>query len=215
VFASFGNLANSMEQWILALGGSPWVYPALTAFAIVDGFFPPIPSESAVIALAAAATSGGGPNLILVIAFAAVGAWGGDQIAYQIGSMVDVRTLRIMRGERAQKALDWAEHALEHRGPAFIIGARYVPIGRVAVNMTAGGVHYPRRFFMLLAAIAATTWAIYSAAIGIAAGFLLHDQPILAILVGMVGGLLIGTLVEKIMNVRSRRKVAKMIASED
>jgi membrane-associated protein len=215
VFASFGNLANSMESWILALGGSPWVYPALTAFAIVDGFFPPIPSESAVIALAAAATSGGGPNLSLVILFAAVGAWCGDQIAYQIGSMVNVRTLRIMRGDRAQKTLDWAEHALEHRGPVFIIAARYVPIGRVAVNMTAGGVHYPRRLFMLLAAIAATTWAIYSAVIGVAAGIVLHDQPMLAIVVGVVGGLLIGTLIQKVMSVRSRRKVAAMIASED
>src|SRR5659263_560181 len=123
-----------MEQWILALGGSPWVYPALTAFAIVDGFFPPIPSESAVIALAAAATSGGGPNLILVIVFAAVGAWCGDQIAYQIGSMVNVRTLRIMRGDRAQRTLDWAEHALEHRNPVFILAARYVPIGHVHRN---------------------------------------------------------------------------------
>lgn len=215
MFASFGNLANSMEQWILALGGSAWVYPALTAFAFIDGFFPPIPSESAVIALAAQARTSGTPNLLLVILFAAVGAWCGDQIAYQIGSMVNVRTLRIMRGERAQKALDWAEQALEHRGPVFIIAARYVPIGRVAVNMTAGGVHYPRRLFMLLAAIAATTWATYSAAIGVAAGIVLHDQPMLAIVVGVVGGLLIGTLIEKVMSARSRRKVAAMIASED
>jgi membrane protein DedA with SNARE-associated domain len=90
-----------------------------------------------------------------------------------------------------------------------------VPIGRVAVNMTAGGVHYPRRLFMLLAAIAATTWAVYSAVIGIAAGIVLHDQPMLAILVGVVGGLLLGTLMEKVMSARSRRKVAAMIASED
>ena len=204
-----------MESWILALSSSPWVYPALTGFAIIDGFFPPIPSESAVIALAAQAKTSGAPNLLLVILFAAVGAWCGDQIAYQIGSMANPRTLRILRGERAQKALDWAEHALEHRGPAFIIAARYVPIGRVAVNMTAGGVHYPRRLFMLLAAIAATTWAIYSAVIGIAAGIVLHDKPMLAILVGVVGGLLLGTLMEKVMSARSRRKVAAMIASED
>ena len=44
-----------MESWILALSASTWVYPALTGFAIIDGFFPPIPSESALIALAAQA----------------------------------------------------------------------------------------------------------------------------------------------------------------
>src|SRR5665811_2268607 len=84
-----------MESWILALSSSPWVYPALTGFAIIDGFFPPIPSESAVIALAAQAKTSGAPNLLLVILFAAVDAWCGDQIAYQIGSMVNPRTLRI------------------------------------------------------------------------------------------------------------------------
>jgi membrane-associated protein len=215
VFASFGNWAGAMESWIVALTGSPWVYPAMLGFATIDGFFPPIPSESAVIALAASATSTGRPNLLLVLLFAAAGAWCGDQIAYQIGSMVNVRTIRIMRGERGQKALDWAEHALEHRGPAFIIGARYVPIGRVAVNLTVGGVHYPRRLFMLLAAIGAVSWAIYSAVIGVAASIVLQHHPLLAILVGMVGGLAIGTVIEKIMSTRSRRKVAAMIASED
>jgi membrane-associated protein len=83
------------------------------------------------------------------------------------------------------------------------------------VNMTAGGVHYPRRLFMLLAAIAATTWAIYSAVIGVAASIVLHDQPLLAILVGMIGGLAIGTVIEKVMSARSRHKVEAMIASED
>src|SRR5659263_656750 len=141
-----------MESWILALSSSPWVYPALTGFAIIDGFFPPIPSESAVIALAAQAKTSGAPNLLLVILFAAVGAWCGDQIAYQIGSMVNPRTLRILRGERAQKALDWAEHALEHRGPAFIIAARYVLFGNDAVTIAVCTVQFARRVGLLLIA---------------------------------------------------------------
>ena len=70
----------------MALVGSPWVFVALYAFATVDGFFPPIPSETVVIALASLWASGGTPPLFPVILLAAAGAFTGDQIAYTIGT---------------------------------------------------------------------------------------------------------------------------------
>ena len=54
---------SAIEGWIPALADSLWVYPALTLFALVDGFFPPIPSESVVIALASLSVSHGAPHL--------------------------------------------------------------------------------------------------------------------------------------------------------
>src|SRR5690606_36206223 len=136
------ELVQTLEDWILAMAESFWVFPALYGFATIDGFFPPIPSESVVIALGSLNRSAGVPNLPLVLLFAALGAFTGDQIAYQIGKKINVRGLRFMRSERAQAALDWAERSLERRGASFIIAARYVPIGRVAVNMIAGAVGY-------------------------------------------------------------------------
>lgn len=188
-----------MEDWILALVATPWVYLALFAFATIDGFFPPIPSESVVIALAALATATGEPNLALLLPAAAAGAWTGDQIAFQIGRKVDVRHLRFMRSARAQQTLDWAAHALEQRGASFIIAARYIPVGRVAVNMSAGTLGFPRKRFMGLAAIAAITWACYSAAIGVGAGAWLEDKPLLAVAVGVAGGLVIGYIVDLVL----------------
>jgi membrane-associated protein len=185
-----------VQEWILALGASPLVYVALYLFATIDGFFPPIPSESVVIALASLAVSTGAPNLALICVVAACGAFTGDQIAYQIGRHMDVRGLRMLRSQRGQRTLDWAERALERRGPSFILAARYVPVGRVAVNMTAGAVGYSRRRFVGLTAIAAVTWSIYSAAIGIGAGAWLEHHPLLAIVVGVVGGILIGLIVD-------------------
>ncbi|NMR18913.1 DedA family protein [Cellulomonas fimi] len=188
-----------MQEWVLALGASPLVYVALYLFATIDGFFPPIPSESVVIALASLAVSTGAPNIALVGVAAACGAFTGDQIAYQIGRRVDVRRLRVLRGRRGQRSLDWAERTLERRGPSFILAARYVPVGRVAVNMTAGAVGYSRRRFVGLTAIAAVTWAIYSAAIGVGAGAWLADYPLLAIVVGVTGGVLIGLVVDWVL----------------
>ena len=188
-----------LEGWALALVGSPWIFVVLYLFATIDGFFPPVPSESIVIALSAVAMTEGTPNLALIMLVAAAGAWTGDQIAYQIGTKVKVRQLRVLRSPRGQAAVDWAENALANRGAAFIIAARYIPVGRVAVNMTAGAVGYNRRRFMGLTAIAAVTWGCYSAVIGIGAGAWLHDHTLVAVAVGVVGGLAIGLVIDWVL----------------
>ncbi len=188
-----------LEDWVVALTGSPWLFVALLGFTSIDGFFPPIPSESVVIALAALAVSTGDPNFWVLGAVAAAGAFCGDQIAYSIGHRVSIRRLRVMQGRRTQRAVAWAERALAVRGATFIIAARYVPVGRVAVNMTAGAVGYPRSRFSLLAGIAAVTWSVYSVMLGIGAGVWLGHHPLLAVIVGVFGGILLGLAVDPLL----------------
>lgn len=189
----------AIEGWIPAMAGSPWAYPALALFAMIDGFFPPIPSESVVIALASLSVAHGEPQLALIGLAAAVGAWSGDQIAYFIGSKVDVHRIRFFRSERGAKTLAWAEHALAHRGSSFILAARYIPIGRVAVNMTAGALGYPRRRFMGLTALAAVTWAVYGTLIGLGAGVWLADHPLIAVVAGVVVGTVVGLAIDWVL----------------
>ncbi|WP_448061938.1 DedA family protein [Cellulomonas hominis] len=177
---------------MLALAGSPWLFVALAAFATVDGFFPPIPSESVVIALAALSASTGQPALLPLVITAALGAFVGDQVAYTIGTRVDVARLKIFRTGRGMRALAWAEHALVHRGSSFILAARYIPVGRVAVNMTAGALGYPRRRFVALTGLAALTWAGYGTLVGVGAGAWLHGHTWVAVAAGVVVGTLIG-----------------------
>jgi len=188
-----------VEQWIEALVGSPWVFVALYSFAMIDGFFPPVPSETAVIALAAIGASTGEPSIAVLGAVAAAGAFTGDQIAYSIGKRVPLRRWRFMRGERQEKAIAWAETALERRAGVYIVAARYIPVGRVAVNMTAGAVALPRLRFSGLAAIAAVSWSGYSVLLGVGAGAWLHGRPLVAVLVGAAGGLLIGAVIDPIV----------------
>ncbi|HQY33742.1 VTT domain-containing protein [Actinotalea sp.] len=195
-----------VEEWVVALAGSPWVFVALYVFATIDGFFPPIPSESVIIALASLAVSTGEPNFYVLGAVAAAGAFTGDQIAYSIGRRLTVRDLRIMRGARQQRALGWAERALAERGAAFIIAARYIPVGRVAVNMTAGAVRFHRPRFTLLAVIAAITWSIYSVMLGIGAGIWLGEHPLLAVGVGVAGGLLLGMIIDPVLSWVAERR---------
>lgn len=190
---------SAIEGWVPMLADSLWVFPALFLFATIDGFFPPIPSESVVIALASLSVSQGAPNIVLVVLAAALGAFAGDQIAYAIGSRVDVHRLRVFRTVRGRKALAWAEHALAHRGSSFILAARYIPIGRVAVNMTAGALGYPRKRFVGLTGLAAVTWAAYGSAVGAGAGLWLEDHPLIAVVAGVVVGTLVGVGIDWVL----------------
>ncbi|WP_083649132.1 DedA family protein [Cellulosimicrobium sp. CUA-896] len=197
---------ENLETWILALAASAWIYPALFAFATIDGFFPPVPSESVIITLAVSAHATGSPNLPLVLVIAALGAWTGDQIAFSLGRAIGTERVRFLRTRRGRRAVAWAERALAHRGASFILAARYIPVGRVAVNMTAGAVGYPRARFMAFSAIAAATWALYSVLIGLVAAQWLGHEPLLAMAVGVVLGIGLGLVIDRILMLRSRRR---------
>lgn len=189
----------AIEAWALGMADSPWLLVAVLALATIDGFFPPVPSESVVIAVAVLAMTGEGPNLWLLILVAALGAFTGDVIAYSIGRKVPIDRLRIFQGRRGRASLAWARRALANRGTVLILSARFVPVGRVAVNMTAGAVGFPRPRFFLIAAIAAVVWGGYSTLLGIGAGVFLHDHPLIAIAAGVTGGVLIGFVVDAIL----------------
>ncbi|HWS58255.1 MAG TPA: DedA family protein [Actinotalea sp.] len=204
-----------VEEWVVALAGSPWVFVALYLAIVIDGFFPPVPSESVVIALASLAVTTGEPDLWVLAVVSAAGAFTGDQVAYTLGRRLSVRDLRIMRGPRQQRGLAWAEDVLAERGAAFIIAARYVPVGRVAVNMTAGAVGYPRRRFSLLAAVAAVSWSVYSIMLGIGAGVWLGEHPLVAVAVGVVLGVLLGLAIDPAIRWVTARGARGVAASRD
>ncbi|QAY64463.1 DedA family protein [Xylanimonas allomyrinae] len=200
------TILDQLESWILALSGATWVYPVMFALAFIDGFFPPLPSESVIITLAVASVATGSPWLVGVLIAAVLGAWCGDQIAYQIGRSIGTERVAILRTRRGRSTVAWARRALARRGASFIIAARYVPIGRVAVNMTAGAVGYPRRQFMGYSAIAAVVWGLYSLAVGMTAGAWLEDVPLLAMAVGIVAGVLVGVVLDRVVRAVLRHR---------
>ncbi|ACQ81346.1 conserved protein DedA family [Beutenbergia cavernae DSM 12333] len=208
------DILSTIQDAVIGMAESPWVLLALFAFCVIDGFFPPIPSESVVIALAALAVAGDGVPILAIIPVAAAGAMTGDLIAFSIGRRVPVRTMRLFSSGKGKATLAWAERQLARRGGTFILSARYIPVGRVAVNMTAGAVGFPLRRFVAFDALAAITWAVYSTVIGLAAGRFFHDYPLLGVVVGIVGGVLIGTLVDSILSRRSGRTEDKPAEGE-
>ncbi|WP_062303344.1 DedA family protein [Demequina subtropica] len=190
--------SHELEIWVESLMESLWIYPSVFLLSLIDGVFPVVPSESVVIATATAWKQTGTPWVWLVWIFAAAGAWCGDQLAYLIGSKLDVRKHPFFARAGMRKTLDWAESTLERRGTTFIIAARFIPMGRVAVNLTAGALRYPRPWFMIVDAVAVVIWATYGTALGIWAGSI-FENLLVSIAVGVVGGILIGILIDKIL----------------
>lgn len=195
---SIVGISAQVESFVLALSESLWIYPGVYVLCVIDGFFPVVPSESVIIASATAWAQVGNPWLPGIWLAAAAGAWCGDQIAYFIGSRFDVTRWRIFHTEKGKQSLAWAESALETRGSTFIIAARFIPMGRVAANLSAGALRFPHKRFMGIDAIGAIIWATYSVILGIFAGSIFSNL-LVSIIVGIVGGVILGVLVDKIL----------------
>ena len=192
---------------ILSLVQSPWVYAAIFAVCVIDGFFPPIPSETIVIAAAAAgAATGDWAMLAGAVVAGAAGAIVGDNIAFTIGGRLGLDRWRWMRRDSARRAIEWAREGLTRRATVLILTARYSPVGRVAVNVTAGATGLPRRSFVRLSALGGLSWAVYSVVIGLFAGSWLSGSPLLAALVGIGIALTIGLAIDRITAALAARR---------
>ncbi len=184
---------------ILHAAGAWWIFAIIFAFCLIDGFLPILPSETLIVALAALSVKSGEPNLVLLAVGGAAGAMAGDNIAYRLGRRVGTTRFAWMRRPRAAKAFHWARYELDRRGAMLVFTARYIPVGRTAVNFTAGATGYPLRRFIVLDSAAAVIWAGYAIGIGVVAGRWVHKYPLLGAAVALVLAIVIGFIVDHVM----------------
>jgi membrane-associated protein len=107
-----------------------------------------------------------------------------------------------MRHPRVVRAAEAARLRLESRPASFILGARFVPLGRVAMNYVAGATGFSRRIFLRCTAVSAVGWSIYVVLIGSVTGSWLQHAPFVAAVLGIVLALLVGVAIDLI----TRRK---------
>lgn len=194
---------NQIADWV---SGAWWSYPLVFSVAMVDAFFPLVPSETVVIIGGNLAASGD-LNLALVILVAAAGAIVGDNISYAIGMLVGERTIkRWFSGEKSHQRLEWAERTLDERGAYIILVARFIPGGRVAVTFSSGYIPtFPWRRFIVYDSIAGLLWATYAALLGYFGGKTFENHPWLGLGIALGVALSLGFVVEAVRHVRQRR----------
>lgn len=191
-------MLDTLTALVEAGAAAAWVLPVVLLVAVFDALVPPVPSEGIVVALAAVAVAGDGPNLMALAVAAGVGAFLGDSLTYVVGRRFGPQRLHRITRPSAQRALSRASDTLDRRGASVILSARYVPLGRVAVNLTAGATGFPPRRFVGLAAVAATTWAAWSVGVGALAGHWLEGNPLLGSVLGVVAALLLGLGIDRV-----------------
>lgn len=198
-------LFDQFQQWV----DSDWSYLVIFAVAMLDAFFPLVPSETVAITGGVLAASGS-LTLELVILCAATGAIVGDNISYGIGNAVGERTLkRIFKSERSLKGFVWAERQLLLRGWYLIIVARFIPGGRTATTFSAGYIHAMRYRKFLVADIAAgIIWGTYTGLLGYFGGKQFEEQPWKGLLFAFAVAVAVAGLVELVRHVRARRAAA-------
>lgn len=194
-----------------------WILPLLFAFCLIDGIVPVVPSETFLVSLAAVGVSSGTPNLFLVFLLGVGGAIIGDQITFRIGRSIGYRQYAWMRRGRAKRILDFASRKLETSGALLIFTARYIPLGRVAVNLTAGATGYSYQRFTFFDVIGCITWGAYSVGIGALAGNWLSDNKVLGVVVSMVIAVVLGYVIDRIVSrvlERVHRRKLRQLAAE-
>jgi membrane-associated protein len=194
----------SFESLVDLVSASPWTYAVILSVAALDAVLPLVPSET--VAIAAGVLAGAGDlSIALVIAAAAAGAFAGDTSSYGIG-----RALRDRIGTRVlpDRRRAWAERALDARGGALIVGARFVPGGRTAVTLTAGALAMPARRYFRLIGLAAVVWASYAALLGYLGGRAFEDEPWRGLLIAFAAAGAIALALELARRARTLRAAA-------
>jgi membrane protein DedA with SNARE-associated domain len=195
---------DRIADWV---SGAWWSYPLIFVIAMVDAFFPVVPSETVVV-IGGNLASSGDLSLLLVILFGAAGAVLGDNISYGIGTLVGERTVkRWFRSPKAHRRLEWAERTLAERGAYIIVIARFIPGGRTAVTFSAGYVHsFPWRRFIVYDVAAGLIWGTYAALLGYFGGKTFENHPFWGLGLALGVALTAGLLVEAVRHIRARRR---------
>ena len=194
-----------LQNLIDLLTGSVWTYPLLLGICAGDAVIPAFPSETALIVCGIQAARGQ-LTLEWVIAFAALGAFIGDNLSYAAGNWLGRPAVkRFFRGEVSQQRLKWAQNFLKERGSYVLIVARFIPGGRTATTFTAGLVHlrWLTKFGPYIF-VAAILWSLYGALLGYLGGRTFEDQPIYALLLAFGIAALITVGVEVWRRYRAR-----------
>lgn len=194
------------ESIVDAVSGSDWSYLIVFLIAMLDAFFPIVPSEATAIAAGVVAGTGGLSVEVAILA-AATGAIVGDNISFGIGHFLGARVeRRFFSGEKAQKRLNWAQRTLDERGGYLIVVARFIPGGRTATTFTAGFVEtFPWRRFLMFDALAGAIWGAYTVLLGYVGGRSFEQKPWKGLLLAFGIAVAVTIAVEAVRYVRHRR----------
>jgi len=200
------GIVESFTDWLDKTASNWWFLLIILLIAYLDSVIPVVPSETCVI-IGGVAAGGADPpySVVLVIVAGAIGAFLGDNSAYEIGRRASGRIeRRAQRRPKTKKRLDFAKRQIKARGGILLVTARFIPGGRTILTLSCGVTKQKRGWFVAWVGLAACIWATYAALLGYVGGRTFKDNHTLAFLVAFGLAISVNIVIEVVRHVRNR-----------
>lgn len=195
---------SDLSGWLDRISSHWWFLGIVLLIAFLDSVVPIVPSETCVIIGGVAAGMGHYP-LWLVIPAGAIGAFLGDNLAYELGHRAGPWfERRAARKAKTRVRLEWTKRQIVERGGPLLITARFIPGGRTLLTLSCGITGQRRAWFAGWVAIAATLWATYASLLGFVGGKTFQDNHTKAFVLAFGAALGVTALIEGVRWVRHR-----------
>lgn len=188
-----------MDLDLTLLLHSPLLLPALAVLVLLDAPFPMVPSEAALMSalgLAAGAHEWWLVAGLVITAFA--GAISGDVLMWRLG-----RTARRLPDV---KVTAWISATVRERPGPVIVGARFVPAGRLVSTLAAGRAGLPFARFLPWAALTSAVWSVYMLLAGLIIAPLVDGDPVRAFVAGLAMAAVLGAAATGVRRAKQSRE---------
>jgi len=186
---------------------SSWLLPLLVVMIAVDAPFPILPSETILMSAATTAFGGGDVGMVLGLFLAALtGSVLGDAVVFWLGRCSHRLLSRTVDNEHAVSS--WVRTHMLRRPGIALVGARFVPGGRLISTAAAGRFGLPVRRFLPWTVASSAAWSAYMLLVGLALGPVTGGDPVLSLGAGVAMAVLTAAGFALVARLRRNRVAA-------
>lgn len=190
---------NEVGEGLRSLDGM-WVYLFGALMVALSALVPPVPSTTLYVALGALAANSDSLNPFLLGVSMLVGALAGDIATYALALRFDVVNWRILAGRRWQAALSATRSRLKYNDLPLVMTSRFIPMGRLTMNIGSALVPHTWRVFIQHSLIAGVLWSVYSVGVGVLSGVWDSLSTEVAVLLAIVVSLVLGRAINTVIS---------------
>ena len=182
----------------------------LVVMIAVDAPFPVLPSETILMSAATTAFGGRDAGMVLGLFVAAlVGSVLGDLVVFWLGRCSHRLLARTVDAGCGVSA--WVRRHVLLRPGIALVGARFVPGGRLLSTAAAGRYGLSLRRFLPWTVASSAAWSGYMLLIGLALGPITGGNPLLSLLAGIVMALLTAAVFAVVRRRRAPRATSPVV----
>jgi membrane-associated protein len=186
---------------------SSWLLPLLVVMIAVDAPFPILPSETILMSAATTAFGGGDVGMVFGLFVAALtGSVLGDAAVFWLGRCSHRLLSRTVDTEHEVAA--WVRRHMLRRPGIALVGARFVPGGRLLSTAAAGRFGLPVSRFLPWSIASSAAWSVYMLLIGLALGPVTGGDPLLSLCAGVAMALVTAAGFALVARLRRNRVAA-------